>query len=60
MMLKAKNINFPSYFRNTVKPAHNGQIRSQTKSTVRCRWPLRATVTYEIIFMDRIKKKSSL
>ena len=35
----------------TVKPAHNGQIRSQTKSTVRSRWPLRATETYEIIFL---------
>ena len=43
----------------TVKPAHKGQIRSRTKSTVRSRWPLRATATYEIIFMDRIKKKST-
>ena len=44
----------------TIKPAHNGQIRSQTKSNVRSRWSLRATVTYEIIFifMDRMKKKS--
>ena len=46
-------------FGNTVNPAHNGQIRSQTKSTVRSRWPLRATVTYEIIFMGRIKKKGT-
>ena len=42
----------------TVEPVHNGQIRSQTKSTVRRRWPLRETATYQIIFMDRIKKKS--
>ena len=40
----------------TVKPAHNRQIRSQTKSTVRSRWPLRATVTF-FFFMDRRKKK---
>ena len=32
----------------TVKPAHNGQIISQEKSTIRSRWPLRATKTYAI------------
>ena len=26
---------------------HNGQIRSQGKSAVKSRWPLRATETYE-------------
>ena len=43
----------------TVKPAHNGQLISQTKSTVRSRWPLRETATYEIFFLDRIKKKNA-
>ena len=38
--------------------AHNGQIRSQTKSTVRSRWPLRATATYNFFFMDRRKKST--
>ena len=33
---------FTSYYIYTVKPAHNGQVRSQTKLTVRSRWPLRA------------------
>ena len=30
-----------------------------TKSTVTSRWRLWTTATYEIIFMDRIKKKSA-
>ena len=47
------------FFEYTIKPAHNSQIRSQTKSTLRSRWRLRATATYEITFMDRIKKKST-
>ena len=33
-----------------VKPAHIGQIRSQGKSTVRSKWPLKATETYEFFF----------
>ena len=52
------NVPFPEHD-CTVKPAHNGQIRSQTTSTVRSRWPLKVTATYEIIFMDRIKNKST-
>ena len=50
---------FESGYIYTVKPAHNGQIRSQTKSTFRSRWPLRTTAAYEIIFVNRIKKKST-
>ena len=45
--------------RSTVEPAHNGQTKLQTKSTIRDRWLLRATATYEIIFMVRIKKKGT-
>ena len=30
---------------NTVKPAHNGQTRSQGKPTTKSRWLLRATET---------------
>ena len=36
---------FRSENMNTVKPAHNGQIRSQRKTTGRSRWQLRATET---------------
>ena len=65
--LRLVNVSFTNYTNSkdtsarlyTVKPAYNDQIRSQTNSTVRSRWPLRATATYEIIFMDRIKKKST-
>ena len=34
----------------TVKPDHNGQIRSQGKSNIRSRWPLRLIETSEILF----------
>ena len=52
--------NAPNLKQITVKPAHNGQIRSQTKSTIRSKWPLRATAirVYGIFFPDRIKKKN--
>ena len=42
-----------------VKLAHNGQIKSQTKSTIRSRWRLMATATYKFFFMDRIEMKSA-
>ena len=48
---------FLSKFLSTVKSAHIGQARSQTKSTVRSRCQLTATVTDDIFLMDRIKKK---
>ena len=38
---------------NTFKPAHNCQIRSQRKSTVRSRWLMK------FFFIGRIKKKSA-
>ena len=43
----------------TVKPAHSGQLRSHPKSTVRSRWPLRATATSETFFPNNRKKKSA-
>ena len=45
-------------FLNTVKPAHNGQVRSQRKLTGRSRWPLGAAATYEF-FMNKIKRKNA-
>ena len=56
-MLDKSELALYSHF-YTVKSAHNGQVRSQTKSTVRSRWLLGATVAYEIFFMNKIKKKN--
>ena len=50
---------FLSKFLSTVKSAHIGQARSQTKWIVGSRWPLTATATDEIFLMDIIKKKNA-
>ena len=39
---------------DTVKPAHNGQIRSHEKLTVRSRWPLRTPETYGFFFQQMV------
>ena len=49
-------IRLKDQLKRTVKLAHNGQVRSQIKSTVRSRWPLRATVSEEFFFINKMKK----